>query len=389
LSQNRYGYGEGDPVNHSDPSGHDAVEAGGSTGQLNDFYFAVDTVQRKDAYLGLVAPGAPDVHASEDVYVAQVQALEWYQAVGVDIMWRLFYVNNGGWEAYLSHQDEIYASISKGIAEDDVYWGLRWIAANTKTPTKTTTTHKPGTAPRSNRDIETNRLRRPTNASNCSKYDHSKLKHTYGKRLANPNGTIAMCDYKGSYLGVFDPDSACHAKCAGFVPGSIGDLDNASITELFKEEIFADLLESTVTLCPLMMCISIALPGDPPDNPWGPDEMDAFAGSTLVPWSHPTDITWCGSSSKGKPIYCVSAGRLPSAQAAGAVTFGHYVFCNGPCKSSFPEDDAASMQHEMVHVRQWEDHGDDFGLKYLAAAISGYCPNEYEQEAYKTAGKCR
>ena len=85
---------------------------------------------------------------------------------------------------------------------------------------------------------------------------------------------------------------------------------------------------------------------------FGPDSIDRVAGDELVAWSHPTAVSTCGESAGGVAVTCVDAQRVPSMQGAGAVTMGHYVFCQDSC------DDELLLAHEFVHVRQYEVNGD-------------------------------
>jgi hypothetical protein len=94
----------------------------------------------------------------------------------------------------------------------------------------------------------------------------------------------------------------------------------------------------------------------------------------------------CGVSPLGIRVHCVEHLNVqPSADpTASGTTFGHWVFCRVACTGSL-------LQHELVHVRQFERYGDIFGPLYLAeAARHGTgCENKYEREAYQKAnGTC-
>ena len=116
----------------------------------------------------------------------------------------------------------------------------------------------------------------------------------------------------------------------------------------------------------------------------GPDKIDAIARDELIEWSHATAVYGCGTSASGASITCVDSQRIPSRQAADAVTIGHYVFCQDRC-----EDDLL-LAHEFVHVRQFEINGDQQAVNYIARfAIDGYRGNSYEQEAYNVQNHLR
>jgi hypothetical protein len=93
----------------------------------------------------------------------------------------------------------------------------------------------------------------------------------------------------------------------------------------------------------------------------------------------------CAHSKLGLTIYChEQVPRLPSASAtASGVTFAHHIFCRGACVGGL-------LTHELVHVGQFERHGDSFGPLYLAeAARHGTgCENKYERPAYQANGQC-
>jgi RHS repeat-associated protein len=132
LSMNRFGYGEGDPVNHSDPSGHSiasilavatvAVSAGASAvvgatpqGQATDFYYTVEAQQSLDVFNNIPRPGAPDVNGSEDAYRAAVDANRWYRMLQMDVWFRLVAVGKGDPSAYGSNQKDR----EQAIADND------------------------------------------------------------------------------------------------------------------------------------------------------------------------------------------------------------------------------------------------------------------------------
>jgi RHS repeat-associated protein len=132
LSMNRFGYGEGDPVNHSDPSGHSiasilaaatvAVSAGASAvvgatpqGQAQDFYYTVAAQQSLDVFNNIPRPGAPDVNGSEDAYRAAVDANRLYRMLQMDVWFRLVAVGKGDPSAYGSNQKDR----EQAIADND------------------------------------------------------------------------------------------------------------------------------------------------------------------------------------------------------------------------------------------------------------------------------
>ncbi len=118
-----------------------------------------------------------------------------------------------------------------------------------------------------------------------------------------------------------------------------------------------------------------------PVNSKGPNITDNLARNRLVANSGGV-VTECARSKSGQPVFCVqNVKRLPSADpGAGAVTYGHFIFCGGSCDSL--------LAHELVHVGQWEKYGDKFGIKYLieAAKRGTGCRNKYEREAYTARG---
>ena len=72
-----------------------------------------------------------------------------------------------------------------------------------------------------------------------------------------------------------------------------------------------------------------------------------------------------------------------------AITIGRDIFC-------WRELNAAELNHELAHVRQWRTHGATFPLVYLGAslrsAFSGdgwYRGNSFEVEARHAAGQDR
>lgn len=132
LSMNRFGYGEGDPVNHSDPSGHSiasilavatgAVSAGASAvvgatpqGQVTDFFYTVEAQRSLDVFNRIPRPGAPDVNGSEDAYRAAADANRWYRMLQLDVWFRLVAVGKGDPSAYGSNQKDR----EQAIADND------------------------------------------------------------------------------------------------------------------------------------------------------------------------------------------------------------------------------------------------------------------------------
>jgi hypothetical protein len=117
-----------------------------------------------------------------------------------------------------------------------------------------------------------------------------------------------------------------------------------------------------------------------PNGNVGPNKTDALA-KLLVPLTGGSSRP-CATSGSGAQVYCVeNASRLPAADpGAGAVTYGHYVFCTMSCDRL--------LAHELVHVGQFEQYGDKFAALYLAeAARNGTgCGNKYEFEAYTAPG---
>ena len=93
----------------------------------------------------------------------------------------------------------------------------------------------------------------------------------------------------------------------------------------------------------------------------------------------------CATSGLGITVRCVENVRfLPAASTtAVGVTFGHWVFCKTACVGSL-------LVHELVHVAQFEQHGDLFGPMYLLeAGVNGTgCDNQWERPAYQTGGQC-
>ena len=111
---------------------------------------------------------------------------------------------------------------------------------------------------------------------------------------------------------------------------------------------------------------------------------DLFASTIAVGTGGTQRI--CATSALGIPVHCVEhlniQPSLPDFSASGT-TFGHWIFCKDVCVGSL-------LVHEMVHVGQFEQHGDLFGPMYLAeAALHGSgCDNVYEKPAYQTGGSC-
>jgi RHS repeat-associated protein len=97
----------------------------------------------------------------------------------------------------------------------------------------------------------------------------------------------------------------------------------------------------------------------------------------------------CATGPRGITIACVSNSRQ---RAPGLVvngdakefTQGHFIFCRLKCEGSL-------LEHELVHVAQWERYGDSFSGRYIAASISdpgNECANKYEVEAYEKNNPC-
>ncbi len=68
---------------------------------------------------------------------------------------------------------------------------------------------------------------------------------------------------------------------------------------------------------------------------------------------------------------------------AEATTHGHFVFCKDRCSGTL-------LEHEVVHVGQWEDEGDRFAINYaIEAQRNGTgCRNKYEIPAYDQNWPC-
>jgi hypothetical protein len=101
-------------------------------------------------------------------------------------------------------------------------------------------------------------------------------------------------------------------------------------------------------------------------NGAGTKKVDGLAPS-LIEYSHATAVYECGTSASGVAITCVDGQRIPSNDGgAGAVTFGHFVFCQGSCS----DKDDSLIAHEFVHVNQWEVQGTDgFTTSYVWQSI--------------------
>lgn len=93
----------------------------------------------------------------------------------------------------------------------------------------------------------------------------------------------------------------------------------------------------------------------------------------------------CATSPRGIPVHCVEHLNIqPSLPpTASGTTYAHWIFCKVACVGDL-------LVHEMVHVAQFEQHGDAFGPMYLAeAALHGTgCENKWEKPAYQTDGRC-
>ena len=93
----------------------------------------------------------------------------------------------------------------------------------------------------------------------------------------------------------------------------------------------------------------------------------------------------CAVSPLGIVVRCVENVNIqPSGSpTASGTTYAHWVFCRTVCTPSL-------LAHELVHVAQFEEHGDLFGPMYLAeAAVHGTgCENKYEKPAYQVNGQC-
>jgi RHS repeat-associated protein len=168
----------------------------------------------------------------------------------------------------------------------------------------------------------------------------------------------------GEVEGVDPPSNAGRAEFLGIVAGPL--LDEASTDAFFDG------------LCLLGMNFC----GN--SGRKSPTSIDALAGGELLAFSDPTAVYGCGTSAGGAAITCVDAQVMPSMQPADAVTYGHYVFCNGSCH----DYKRSLLAHEFVHVNQYEVNGDQMAVSYLADLVrnGGYGGSSYEREAYNTQG---
>ncbi len=66
-----------------------------------------------------------------------------------------------------------------------------------------------------------------------------------------------------------------------------------------------------------------------------------------------------------------------------ATAHGHFVFCKNYCSGTL-------LEHEVVHVGQWEDEGDRFAINYaIESQRNGTkCGNKYEVPAYEKNWPC-
>jgi hypothetical protein len=110
--------------------------------------------------------------------------------------------------------------------------------------------------------------------------------------------------------------------------------------------------------------------------------LTGLAKARLIPNSKGT-LRTCANSRSGAAVFCVEqVVNLPTPSPdAQAVTYGHYIFCDGTC--------TALLSHELVHVEEWEPYGDRFAVLYaldLAKGNGSHCSNRYEREAYNASG---
>lgn len=94
-------------------------------------------------------------------------------------------------------------------------------------------------------------------------------------------------------------------------------------------------------------------------------------------------IERCGTSSLFQPVYCVSpAVSVSRFNFTDGITIGHFIFCaEAHCQGFKPP--SVLLQHELVHVDQYERYGDAFFLKYVQELPGGRrCGNALEAEAY-------
>lgn len=104
-------------------------------------------------------------------------------------------------------------------------------------------------------------------------------------------------------------------------------------------------------------------------------------------------ISDCAKSGGGRPVWCVSpAITVPPGETV-AVTVGHFIFCEAD-KNCTNQDRVGFLDHEVVHVDQWEEFGDAFHLLYPIASVRAVaesfrtgerydCVHAYEGPAYK------
>lgn len=138
------------------------------------------------------------------------------------------------------------------------------------------------------------------------------------------------------------------------------------------------------TVATLLLAVAVAGAAPAQAAPANPVPLTDLFASQVPLWSGGTKRA-CATSGLGFRVTCVeNVRRMPSAAAgASGVTFGHWVFCRRACSGSL-------LVHELVHVRQFETHGDLFGPRYLAeAALHGTgCENQWERPAYEASGGC-
>jgi RHS repeat-associated protein len=99
----------------------------------------------------------------------------------------------------------------------------------------------------------------------------------------------------------------------------------------------------------------------------------------------------CGTSVRGIPIICVFYSLVTGeVQDTDGFTMGHFVFCRVDCEIN-RDMGTRLLDHEFIHVDQFERWGDGFLPMYLAEAVTGgrQCGNRFEREAYQEVqGEC-
>lgn len=94
-------------------------------------------------------------------------------------------------------------------------------------------------------------------------------------------------------------------------------------------------------------------------------------------------VVECGTSGEGTPVLCVEGAAKAVPEDADAFTLGHVLFCKTVCEDGL-------LDHELVHVEQFEKYGDSFVLRYIAESAKNgtTCDNKYEVPAYEENKPC-